>query len=650
MPNIFSITTSALQAFQTAIAVTSNNIANASTPGYSEESINLVANPPQSSGVLQVGDGVDISGISRAYSQLAVNQYNTSQSGLGQLNALQTYTSQIDNIVGTTAGGLTTALQSYYNAWSTLASNPTSTADRQALLSQAQSVASSIQTTNGQLQSLNTNINNGVTSDVKQINALSSQIANLNQQIVAATGASGGQPPNALLDQRGSLITSLSSLTGITTTNNADGSVNVFSGNGTALVVEQQASQLTTVANPFNGQQLEVATAANPTNIISSQLTSGDIGGLLAARTQAVDPAINSLGLIATSLSQTANSQQSLGVDLNGNLGSPLFTAAGPQAAASGNNTGGATVTASLIVNNGTNNATSTGALTGDNYVLSYVGSAYTLTDQTTGSSQTLTPSGTTAGGGPVFNVAGVSISLSQVPSSGDQFLIAPTAPAASSFAVALTGTSQIAAAGALQSAAADTNSGTGTIGSPAISTPYPPAASVLTPYNIVFTSPTAYNIVNPATNATVSGGTYTSGTPISYNGWSVTISGAPAATDTFSVTAGSSGNNENALANASQKSLGVLQGGTTSLSSAVNALITGIGSQASQVNTAQTAQSAINTQAQQSVQSVSGVNLDTEAANLLQYQQAYQAAAQALTIGNQLFTTLIDSVNGTYS
>jgi flagellar hook-associated protein 1 len=95
---------------------------------------------------------------------------------------------------------------------------------------------------------------------------------------------------------------------------------------------------------------------------------------------------------------------------------------------------------------------------------------------------------------------------------------------------------------------------------------------------------------------------------------------------------------------------LGVLSGGTISVNGATSALVTGIGSQAQQVNTAQTAQTAVNTQAQQTVQSVSGVNLDEEAANLLQWQQAYQASAQALTIGNSTFTTFMDSINGTYS
>ncbi len=110
----FGISLSALQAFQQAIAVTSNNVANASTPGYDEESINLSAAAPQSNGLdAQVGSGVVVNGVTRAFSQAATNQANTSQSSLGQLNALQNYSTQIDNLFGTTVGGLSTALQSY---------------------------------------------------------------------------------------------------------------------------------------------------------------------------------------------------------------------------------------------------------------------------------------------------------------------------------------------------------------------------------------------------------------------------------------------------------------------------------------------------------------------------------------------------------
>jgi flagellar hook-associated protein 1 len=149
LSDLFGISLTALQAFRTAIAVTSNNIANANTPGYADESVQLTSAVPQGGASTPIGGGVDVAGIARAYSQVSENQYSTTQSGLGQLNSLQTYTNQIDNIIGTTAGGLTGALQNYYNGWSTVANDPTSTPARQALIGQAQSVANSIQNTNG---------------------------------------------------------------------------------------------------------------------------------------------------------------------------------------------------------------------------------------------------------------------------------------------------------------------------------------------------------------------------------------------------------------------------------------------------------------------------------------------------------------------
>jgi flagellar hook-associated protein 1 FlgK len=166
---------------------------------------------------------------------------------------------------------------------------------------------------------------------------------------------------------------------------------------------------------------------------------------------------------------------------------------------------------------------------------------------------------------------------------------------------------------------------------------------------------PVTIQFTTPPTTYSVNGGpgvAYVNGGNIDVNGWQVQISGTPANGDVFSVSsnAGGTGDNRNALAAANLQNVGVLQNGTTSITAGVSALITGIGSQAQQINTAQTAQAAVNSQAQSSVQSITGVNLDEEAASLLQWQQAYQAAAQALTIGNTLFTTLIDSVNGTYT
>jgi flagellar hook-associated protein 1 FlgK len=338
------------------------------------------------------------------------------------------------------------------------------------------------------------------------------------------------------------------------------------------------------------------------------------------------------VGQIATALSQSANTRQNSGLDLNGQLGANIFSVGAPQAIASSRNTGG--VAASVSVTN-------VGALTSNDYVLAYKGGTYSLTNASTGSAVAFTGSGTAAS---PLTADGLSVVLSGIPAAGDQFLIQPTAQAAGTFAVALTNPSQIAAAGAVQATAAGTNTGNATISNGTVVDPT--NANLLTPATIAFTSPTTYSVDGAGSFP------YTSGGNITQNGWQVQITGTPQLGDTFTVqsNAAGTGDNRNALASANQQTQGVLLNGTTSINGATSALVTAIGSQAQQVNTAQTAQSAVNSQALATVQSVSGVNLDEQAADLLKWQQAYQASAQAMAIGNQMFTTLMDSVNGTFS
>ena len=171
MSDAIGISLTALQALQQAIAVTSNNVANANTPGYDVETIDLTSAAPQSNGSVTVGAGVDVAGVTRAFSQAQTNQLNSSQSALGSLNAQQNYTNQIANLFGTTANSLTTALQTYFSGWSNVADDPTSTAARQALLGDAQALASSFQSSSTQLNFLSADVNTRITGDVTQINA-----------------------------------------------------------------------------------------------------------------------------------------------------------------------------------------------------------------------------------------------------------------------------------------------------------------------------------------------------------------------------------------------------------------------------------------------------------------------------------------------
>lgn len=627
MSDVFGISVSALQAFQSALSVTGNNVANASTPGYARETANLVEGTPQSNGAATIGSGVVLTSVSRAFSQATANQLNSSQSSLGQLDSLQTYTAQIDKLLGTTGAGLSTALQNFYNAWSDVANNPTSAATRQALLGKAQSLAASFQNTSSQLDSFNTDVNSRISADVQQINSIATSISKLNQQIVVGTAQAGGNPPNELLDQRDKLVSDLSKLTGISTTHDSNGALNVFIGTGQPLVLQGTTTSLTTVANQFNSTQLEISTTTSSGNAISGSITSGDLGGLLAARAQAIDPAKNQLGQIATALSQAVNIQQNSGLDLSGQLGANLFVVGAPQAVASAKNPDSVTVTLGV---------TNVGALTANDYILSYTAGAYSLTRSSDGTAVPLTGAGTLAS---PLTAEGLSIVVSATPAAGDQFLLQPTAQAAGTFSTILSNPSKIAAAGAIQTSAANGNTGSATISAGTVLNAANPA--LLSATAIQFTSATTYS-VNGAGSFP-----YTAGGNISLNGWQVQISGTPAIGDSFTVqsNAGATGDNRNALASATQQTQGVLANGTISINGAVSALITGIGSQAQQVNTAQAAQTAVNSNALSNFQSISGVNLDEEAASLLQWQQAYQAAAQALKIGSSLFQSLLTAV-----
>jgi flagellar hook-associated protein 1 FlgK len=332
-------------------------------------------------------------------------------------------------------------------------------------------------------------------------------------------------------------------------------------------------------------------------------------------------------------LTSLVNTQNEAGLDQNGDIGQALLTVGGPQVLASQDNKGTAAITA--VVSN-------LGALTTNNYELEYNGTSWSLSDAASGVATPLTAS--TAGGVTTLSGAGLSMTVTGTAQAGDQFLVEPTANAVAGLSLLTTDPAKIAAAGPLVASAGSGNTGTGSITSATVPST---AAWTRGNYTLTFSSPTAYTVTN-AGGATVASGTYTAGTPITFDGIDVTLSGAPAANDTFAIddNANGSGDNSNALQLASILNSNVLDGGSESLTGAVNAYIGTVGLQTSQAQNGATAQQSVMQSAQSAQQAVSGVNLDQEAANLLQYQQAYQAAAQVIQSSNTLFQSLITAIN----
>jgi flagellar hook-associated protein 1 FlgK len=635
MSDILSTSVSGLLAFQRALDVTSNNISNVATPGYSVENANFTPQPGQATAVGYFGSGVTIESVTRSYDELLAGQVRSSQSGYSSFNTYATQAGQIDNMLSSSSTGLTASLQAFVNALHTVADSPSSTAQRQALLSQAQGLAQQVQNYTSQLSTYGAGIESQLGGAVSQINTLSSGIAALNGQIAAGL-ASTGQTPNTLMDQRDLMLDQLSQYVTVNTAKQADGSMNVYIGSGQPLVIGSTSQALSAVQDPYNASQHDIGiVSGGNTADVTSEISGGTLGGLLAVRTQVLQPVQNTLGQFSVGLATLVNQAQGAGMDLTGATGKPMFAVGPVVTTAASTNTGAATIAVTR---------TTLSSLTADDYTLRQTGGAWQLTDKTTGQIVTMTGAGTAAN---PFVAAGVSIVVGGgAPANGDSFLIQPTAGAAAGLSVLLTSPTQIAAASSIQTTAGAANTGTGAASATVVSNP---STWVPGTYKISFTSATQYQVTDSA-NAVVGTGTYTSGTPITFNGASVTLTGAPATGDTFTVGAASSsnvGDNSNAFALIDSMSALNFNGGTTSLSNVGNNLVSQVGVLTQQAQSNASAQKSVNQSATDTRNNLSGVNLDEEAAKMVQYQQAYSACAQLIQTSGTMFNSLLSAIHG---
>jgi len=635
MSDIFSTSVSGLLAFQRALTVTSNNISNVATPGYSKENANFTERPGQAYSSGYIGSGTAIDSVTRSYDELLAGQVRSSQSSFSGFDTYATQAAQIDNMLSDKKTGLTVSLQNFINAYQTVANSPSTTAQRQALLSQATAISQQMQNYNTQLQTYAGGIEQGIGSAITQINTLTDGIAKLNQQIASGL-ASTGQTPNQLMDQRDQMLDQLSQYISVNTATQADGSMNVYVGTGQPLVIGATTQKLQATPNQYNASENQVSLVGGGglTTDITSSITGGQLGGLLAVRDQVLRPAENALGQFSVGLATLTNQAQAAGIDLTGAAGKPMFAVGGVISTSSSVNTGTASVTTTR---------TNLASLTTDDYILRQSGGAWTLTDESTGQPVTMTGTGTAA---DPFMAAGLSMVVAGTAANGDSFEIRPTAGASAGMSMLLTSPAQIAVASSIQTTGAAANTGSGAVSSSVVSDP-----SIWVPgnYTISFTSATAYQVTDAA-NTVVGTGNYTSGTPITFNGASVTITGSPATGDKFNVgAAGASnvGDNSNAFALIDSLNAKKLNGGTTSLGSVANNLVSQVGVQTQQAQANASAQKAVNASANDTRNNLSGVNLDEEAAKMVQYQQAYSACAQLIQASNTMFNTLISAIKG---
>ena len=625
MSNLLSTGISGLLAFQRALDTTSHNIANIGTDGYSRQRTEFGTRVPQAAGNGWIGTGVQANTTRRIYDDLLTGQVRSASSSLGGLDAYASQMDKLNNLFSNTTTGLSATLQKFANALQDVANNPASVSSRQVLLSEAQGLSERLRNYDSQLASYDAQIEQTLTGEVQDITSLAQGIAQLNEEISVAF-ATNGQPPNDLLDQRDRLLDELSGHVDISTVAQDDGQVNVFIGSGQPLVVGKLPAKLVTTNDPYDMSRHGVGfvSATGAPVDITGALTGGTLGGVLDFRSNVLDPARNTLGRISVGLTDVINDQHHAGIDLSGTLGGDFFKVGGVQSLAHSANAGSATLAVTR---------TDVGTLTEGDYFLQKTATGWAMRREDTGASVTLSGTGTVA---DPLTADGLSIVVSGTAQTGDRYLVRPTRSAAAGLGVLVTDPAKIAAAAPIRTAVAGANTGSGTISAGSVVDAT--NAQLRSTVTIAFTGANTYSVNGSGSFA------YTSGSPITVNGWQVEISGSPAVGDTFTVSdnAGGTGDNRNVQLLADALGKKVLDGGTSSLTDSTNRLVGSVGVMTRQAQTSRDAQAIVKQESLDARDSISGVNLDEEAANLLRFQQAYQAAAQLIGVASTLFNSLL--------
>lgn len=649
MPGVMGVSVSALSAAQVGLQTTGHNIANANTPGFSRQEVVMGTNHPNYTGSGFVGQGVNVETVKRAYSQFLTGQVLAEQSQASMLGTYHAQIQQLDNVIADPQAGISPAIQDFFTSINNVSSSPESAAARQAMLNTAGALTERFQSFGERLVDVNKSVSSQISNSLTLVNSYSKQIAALNENIVKLQ-ASTTQPPNDLLDQRDQLVGELNKEIKATVVKQSDGAYNIFIGNGQSLVVGVNAFTMATTQSPVDPSKYDIIyQGANglKTTLQQSSLQGGNVGGLLTFRDTTLAAAQNSLGRIAMGIAGVVNNQHQLGQDLNGDLGSNFFVQPQPAVYPNTQNNGEGVVTASI------KNPDDFAKLTGSDYSLRFDGGTkYTLIRLSDHKETAF------ADGLPDSPVDGLTLTATAGAKPGDTYLIRPTVNGARDIAVGLTDPTKIAAATPIRTNASLDNQGSGKIAAIKVTSPQTPDpdhpltdVNLKSPVTIKFTSATTFNIVDDKSGALLAEDKpYLPDENISFNGWTTQISGNPASGDTFTV-----GQNLNATADSSnallmadlqtKNTLGAPTGGTPTMSfqGAYAQWVSDVGNKTHELQVTSTAQTAMAEQTAATQQSFAGVNLDEEAANLMRYQRAYQAAGKAMQIANSMFDTILE-------
>ena len=658
--SLMNVGVSALNANQQALTTVGHNIANVNTPGYSRQTVYTNALHGQNMGNGFIGKGVQVATVMRNYSALLNRQSNAANAihaaDTSRLQGLM----QMQDVFKGGDGSLGAAVTNMMNAFVDVQAAPSDATGRNVVLTRMSELAARFHAASNMLEEQDYSTAQQLRNNALLVNDKASQVARLNNEISRALAT--GHQPNDLLDARDQVIREINQYVQTTQVAADDGSISLFVGGSQALVLGINSGQLSVEeTKEYPGSQRMALYFSQPggqqLELTAAMVGGGEIAGLLKFRNEDLAEGRNLLGRLAMTIGHELNLQNQRGLTLNGQQGGALFSLPSTS-------TGYGNITGYSNIGPGaaTTQVMDASQLKPSEYRLIFEGSpvAPVLTRMSDGKvfNATSTPPlnmGNLATGfdadGLRFIVPAATLAAAV---SGNSMLFKPFSTAASEIEALVHNPDELAAASALTANINKNNTGKLQLtqlgandftGIPAAQDPvrltFDGAGQVT--YQI-------YDHLSSTWSAASAPMDYTPGQPITINGWSITLTGTPAAGDTvdvanaldfgeaFRLNAGNAG----AFLDLRDKK--VFDQGTT-LSDGFSAAMAGVGTRTQCVQLAETLSSTVAKNLEMDRTAVSGVNLDEEAARLLQYQQAYQASSKVIQIAQSLFDSVLNAV-----
>lgn len=653
--SLYNTGVSGLLAAQQQLAVTGQNIANVNTEGYNRQRAEQNTTLGIFSGGNYIGSGTYIQDITRIYDQFSYKEQLLSQSNLSNADSLHIDLSQLNEIMSFSSTSINNSIDQLYQSINSIADNPSDFGLRNIALSQADILGSDFRSLNENFDLIEKSVNGEIEQIASQISEISLEIAKINEQILQSNPLDVSGKPNDLLDKRDQLITALGSFTSVKTLESSNGVMTVMIGNGTTLVAG--ITPLTIRVNAGDPDPKKTTLNIVGANGIAA-LKGTSLGGSLAGKFEFRDEHLSKLrseiNQISMSISETFNASQHDGLDLNAQEGNDFFT-----------NINTALLQQSRVLIPSTNvgnlqasiNITDITLVPSDEFEVRYDGANYMLTNLNDGSVLNLGASG--AGTYTVPSYGFEFIENSGAPTINDTLIIRPTENSASLMKLVLASGAGIAASSAVEVRASDNNISSGSID----------VVSMLDPVNARAAMPMRIDVLeSPAGvfNYTYTDNLGVTSPSVAYTPpaqiinlpplpslplFAVEIKGNPSgaaanAPEQFFIDdAFGLGNGGNAVAMALTQEKGIINGEQETFNKSLSISTADIGSKAKSAELVADAAQSMFTQAFNRNQEISGVNLDEEAANLMKFQQAYQASSRIIAIANTIFDTLLQAV-----